>query len=159
MEVYSFIVFFVYMGLLIYIIPASGLQFDLYERKFRLFPGWFKIIAFSWLIVSFILILVYKNSIERWEELLLSNINISLFILFFSKQKYEDEFAEQIRFKSFTYSFVSVVAMVGAFSALNITKTEGGWSNFLLHGLIGAGLLISTLHFYITVYKLKKENN
>lgn len=159
MGAYNLIVFCVYIGILIYIIPTQWLTFDLYERKFRLLPNWFKILALVWLLVAVVIILVFKASLPKWDELLLSNINISLFIFFFSKQKEEDEFSEQIRFKAFTYSFVSIVAMFGAFGTKGFSETDGSWSNFMLHGIFSGGLLIATLYFYFTVYKLKKENN
>lgn len=163
MVAYSIVAFLLYFGLLIYIIPSSGLDFDLYERKFRLFPSWFKLIAFVWFLIAVILILVFKDSIPKWKELIFSNLNFSLFVSFFSKQKYEDEFSEQIRFKAFTYSFIGFVAMIGAFGAFgafNIANNDAdGWSNFLVQGYMGGGLLIATLYFYFTIYKIRKENN
>lgn len=159
MVVYGIVVLIIYLGLLIYILPAEGMTFDLYERKFRLLPYWFKIIAICWLIISLVLILVFQGSIAKWGELLLSNFNISLFIFFFSKQKNEDEFSEQIRFKAFTYSFVTLVGMIVAIGAITMTDEESIWSNFLVQGYFGGGLLIATLYFYFTVYKLRKENS
>lgn len=160
MIAYSIIIFFVYFGLLIYIIPSSGLAFDLYERKFRLLPYWFKIVALIWFVLAVVLTLLFKDSIPKWEELLFSNLNFSLFVSFFSKQKYEDEFSEQIRFKAFTYSFIGFVAMIGALGAFYIADSDSSnWSNFLVQGFMGGGLLVATLNFYFTLYKAKKENN
>lgn len=103
--------------------------------------------------------MIFKESLPKLRELLISNFNISLFIFFFSKQKEEDEFSEQIRFKAFIYSFVSFVALFGALGALNIMDSNSDWSNFIMHGYFGGGLLVATLYFYFTVYKLRKENS
>jgi hypothetical protein len=138
MEAYSIIVFCIYIGLLAYIIPSSALSFDLYERKFRLLP----------------------NSIENKNEMVISVFNLALFLVFFSKQKTEDEFSEQVRFKAFAYSFVSFVAMCCALGASRINDSGNrDWSNFIIQAFMGGGLLIATLYFYFTLYKLRKENN
>jgi hypothetical protein len=156
---YGIVVFALYVGMAIYILPTMGVSFDLYERKFRLLPHGFKYVAIAWLVIAFILILVFRHSFPEWDELLLSNFNIAIFMLFFSKRKNEDEFSEQLRFKAFTYSFVSFVALFGAVGAMNIIDTDGSWSNFIIHGFIGSAMLVATLYFYFTVYKLRKENN
>ena len=159
MLTYVFVVFCVYFGILSYVLTVQWLTFDLYERKFRLLPYWFKFIALTWLLISIVLLFVFKDTLPKWNELLLSNFNISLFIFFFSKQKEEDEFSEQIRFKAFAYSFVSIIALFGVIGALNIVDADSSWTNFLVHGYLGAGLLVATLYFYFTVYKLRKENS
>ncbi|AHW61512.1 hypothetical protein SAMN05444285_1377 [Draconibacterium orientale] len=160
MEAYSIIVFCIYIGLLAYIIPSSALSFDLYERKFRLLPNWFKAVALIFTIVALLAILIFRNSIENKNEMVISVFNLALFLVFFSKQKTEDEFSEQVRFKAFAYSFVSFVAMCCALGASRINDSGNrDWSNFIIQAFMGGGLLIATLYFYFTLYKLRKENN
>lgn len=160
MEAYSIIVFCIYIGLLYYIIPSSALNFDLYERKFRLLPHWFKPAALIFALVALLVILTFRDSIANMNEMIISVINLSLFLIFFSKQKTEDEFSEQVRFKAFSYSFVGFVAMCCALGASQINDSGNrDWSNFMIQAFIGGGLLIATLYFYFTLYKLRKENN
>jgi len=160
MVVYSIVIYFIYFGLLIYIIPSSALNFDLYERKFRLLPSWFKLISIFWLVLAIIAVVVFRDAIPNRKEVLISVFNFSLFITFFSRQKFEDEFSEQIRFKAFTYSFVSFVAVIGALSVGRIADLEGReWSNLIVQGFMGGGLLVATLYFYFTLYKFRKEDN
>lgn len=161
MEVYSLIILFIYMVLVIYIIPKRGLEFDLYKIKFRLFPHWFKIIAIMWIVITIVVAILFSNSLENSDEYLVSAINLSLFIFLFSKQKYEDEFSEQIRFKSFTYSFVYFVALAGAFGSMSINQNESQsiLNNLNLHVLVGVSMLMSLLYFYITMFKFRKVIN
>jgi len=157
MDIFRLVMFFLYFGCLIYIIPSSGLAFDLYERKFRLFPYWFKLIAIMWLIISLGLILILRDI--YWREFLISNLNFSLFISFFSKQRFEDEFSDLIRLKAFTYSFVSVVAMIGAFSFNGHILDGKGSTYFFVQLFLGSGLIIATMYFYFTLYKFRNENS
>jgi len=158
---YSLIVFLAYMGLIFFIIPRAGLDFDLNEVKFRLLPHWVKTVAIVWIVISVVTALFFLNSIENWDEYFVSGINLALFVLIFSKQKQEDEFSTQIRFKSFTYSFVSFIAVAGAFGAISINDNDTGFilNNLFLHVLVGASMLIALIYFYVTIYKLKKESN
>jgi hypothetical protein len=156
MITYTFIIFFLYIGILIYILPTWGQTFDLYKRKFRLLPSWFKIVALIWLIISVIIVLILKETITKWKELLLSSINISLFMFYFSKLRNEDEYSQIIRFKSFTYSFMGFIALFGAFGALNVNDVEVSFDNFMLQGYLGGGLLITIVYFYFTLYSAKK---
>lgn len=156
---YSFIVFVIYFGIVLYIIPKSGFEFDIYKIKFRLFPHWFKTIALFWIVFSILIYILFSSSIEKSNEYLVCAINLALFVFLFSKQKNEDEFSEQIRFKSFTYSFAYFVALTGAFGAISINQNETHsiLNNFNLHVLVGVSMLMSLLYFYITLYKMKKE--
>ncbi len=160
MSIFSVIIFFVYMGLIIYIIPRAGLGFDLNEAQLSLLPYRFKLVAIAWFFASVIIALIFSNSIEKWDEYLVSCINLSFFVLIFSKQKSEDEFSTLIRFKSFTYSFVSFISMAGAFGAVGINQSESGFilNNLNIHLLVGVSMLIALLYFYVTIYKFSKEN-
>lgn len=161
MEWFRFVIFVLYMGVLYYLIKSKhALQYDIYQIRFRLLPYWFKVISVSWIIVSLVLILLFRELLDNWEELLLINVNLALFVFLFSRQKVEDEFSEQIRLKSFTYSFVSFVALFGAFYAIGIGNSDKDnlLDSLYMPLLLGLALLISILYFYVTIYKLRKEN-
>ncbi|WP_319501218.1 hypothetical protein [uncultured Draconibacterium sp.] len=158
METYSFIILGIYIALLYYIIPSSSLSFDLYNRKFRLLPNWFKYVALIFTIVALIVIFAFKDSIDNQRDVVVSVFNLTLFMVFFSKQKTEDEFSEEVRFKAFAYSFVSFVALIFALGAMRVAGSDDSdWSNFIIQAFMGGGLLIATLYFYFTLYKLRKE--
>lgn len=157
---YSLIIFVTYIILIITIIPKSGFDFDLFKIKFRLLPYWFKAVSVILIIVSLVIYL-FNTEFEKALAYLQSTINLALFVFLFSKQKSEDEYIEQLRIKSFTYSFVSFVALVGAFCGIDINTTDSGFiiDRFALSLLIGLSLLMALIYFYVTLYKLKKENN
>lgn len=161
MEIYRFVVFLLFIGGVMYVIPKSGFEFDLYRIKLRLYPNKFKLIAIGWIIISILLAIFFRNTNHRSGEYLLSSINLSLFIFVFSKQKSEDEFSEQVRFKAVSYSFITFVAMVGAFGVISIGGAESnkGFDNLLLQILMGSALLMAAFYFYVTIYKVRKENN
>jgi len=156
--IFGIFVFLVYSGMVMYLIRKSSLSFDLYNLQLKLFPYWFKIIAITLILVSIIISILIHQTFEKWEDFLVVCINLSLFISIFSKVKNEDEFSEQIRFKSFTYSFVTFLSLAGAFGAMSLWRPDGSFvlNNFLIHVLIGSSMLVSLTYFYVTLYKVKK---
>jgi hypothetical protein len=157
---FSLVFFVAYMMLLMRIIPKSGFDFDLFEIKFRLLPYWTKLVSVLLVLIA-LRIYLFNFEVEKSEEYLISSINMALFLFLFSKQKNENEYTQQVRFKSFTYSFVSFVALIGAFSAIGINASYSTFiaDNFMLSVLVGSSLFMSLLYFYITLYKGKKEGN
>lgn len=152
--------FVAYIMLIIIIIPKSGFDFDLFEIKFRLLPYWTKWVSILLVLIALIFYL-FNFEVEKSRDYLISTINMALFLFLFSKQKNEDEYTQQVRFKSFTYSFVSLVALIGAFNAIGINASDSNFivDSFMLSTLIGGSLVMSLLYFYITLYKVKKGNN
>lgn len=53
MLVFSIVVFILYFGMAIYILPTLGFSFDLYERKFRLLTYGLNYAAIAWLVIAF----------------------------------------------------------------------------------------------------------
>ena len=157
---FSLLMLVIYISLITVIIPKSAFDFDLYKIKFRLLPYWFKALSIVLITVALVIYL-FNSEFEKALAYLQSSINLALFVFLFSKQKSEDEYTEQLRIKSFTYSFVSFVALVGAFSAIDINTSDSSFiiNRFALSLLIGASLLMTLIYFYVTLYKLKKENN
>lgn len=155
---FTMLVFICYLVLVIIIIPKSAFEFDLFLIKFNLLPYWSKLISMIIIISAIIIFLLYRTT-DKASEYLIVTINLALFIFLFSKQKTEDEFTEQIRFKSFTYSFVSFIGILGAFSALGLDSKDDNFvvNNFMLNILIGASMLIALIYFNITIYKSRKS--
>jgi peptidoglycan/LPS O-acetylase OafA/YrhL len=155
---FSFAIFFSYLFLIMFIIPKSVFEFDLVKIRFRLLPNRFRILSVLIFVVT-IITFIAINGKEQTADFLIAGIDLALFILLFSKQKNEDEFSEQVRIKSFTYSFVSFVGLLGAFSALEINTTESNFTldSFLLNVLVGASLLMALIYFNVTLYKTKKK--
>jgi hypothetical protein len=110
-------------------------------------------------LISIIITVFIFQTFEKWKDFLVVIINLSLFITIFSKVKNEDEYSEQIRFKSFTYSFVTFLALAGAFGAGSLWRPDGSFvlNNFFLHVFVGSSMLVSLTYFYVTLYKMKKE--
>lgn len=160
MNNYKLIIFIFYIALSIYIINRSSLEFDIYKVKFRLLPSWGKIVSAFLILSSIIVLLMFDELIESPKHFFISAINLALFIFFFSKRKSEDEFSEQVRFKAFAYSFVGFISVFGAFSALQIGEEKTGLTGaiFLYQVVVGSTFLTAILYFYITLYKLRKEN-
>jgi len=158
---FRIVIFLIYIVLGMYILPKSGIEFDLYKIRFQLLPKWFKIVSMVWIIVSFVYVLMVKEDFEDLANILLSIINLGLFIFLFSEQKYEDEFSEQIRLRAFTYSFVTFTVLLGAFSAIGNADKDSYilFNKFYSQLWLGTSLITAVLYFYITLYKLKKENN
>lgn len=116
-------------------------------------------ISLGWLVFALVAWFLMKEDQPNRDAYLVSAINLSLFVFLFSKQKHEDEFSAQIRFKSLAYSFVYFLAMVGAFGALDIYDNNGSkmLNPLNLQILIGAAMFSTLLYFYITVYKIRKS--
>jgi hypothetical protein len=136
MEWFSLIVFSIYMGVLYHLIKSKHtLQYYTSQIRFTLLTYWFKVISVGWIIVVLISTMLFRELLVNWEELTLININLALFVFLFSKQNVEDEFSEQIRLKSFTYSFVSFVALFSTFNALEIGNSgkDSLWDSFTCH--------------------------
>jgi len=78
-------------------------------------------------------------------------------MLVFYKEKYEDEFLEQIRIKAFIYAFISIVILFGA---VNINREISEIlflnSNITLQIFLGISLLYALIYFYVSKYIFSK---
>ena len=136
MEWFSLIVFSIHMGVLYHLIKSKHiLQYYTCQIRFTLLTYWFKVISVDWIIVVLLLTMLIRELLINWEVLTLIKIYLALFVFLFSRQKVEDEFSEQIRQRSFTYSFVSFVALFSAFNALGISNSgkESVLDSFTCH--------------------------
>lgn len=146
-----------YVFLLGYLFPKSGTTYDLFKLRLDLYPHWMKYVSLVLFLVFLVLIIVIDEFAEEWASILIASANLSLFISLFSKEKFEDEFSEQLRFKSFTYSFLTFLASAGAFGIVSVGNIELFIPDLLfIQILIGVSLAYSQVYFYYTKYRFQK---
>jgi len=79
----------------------------------------------------------------------------------FSKEKNEDEFAEQTRTKAMFLSVISLFMLVGIYSAYEIIEpnsfSENSFTWFMM--LLNATLIVYLGYFYFTKYRSLKNQN
>ncbi len=160
-DIYPLALAIIFVFLLGWLMPKSGKTYDVLTLHFDLFPRWFKWLGRCCLLVSVVVAVILFQKKLPWNYFLLSNVNFSMFILFFSKEKNEDEFSEQVRLKAFVYSFVSFVAVLiiyGALQGSNLVKPViFGESVFVLI-FLGVALVTALVYFNITIYKFDKKS-
>ncbi len=159
---YTIFLSIVMVFLLGWLLPLNGKTFDVLKLRLDLFPSWFKFISGGWILLTLILIVFIFDSNEKWEYFLMVNLNFSFFILFFSKEKDEDEFSEQIRMKAFIYAFISFISIVIMFGAFNgstmISELSFISSTIVYQVFLGVAWISALVYFYISKYKFSKEN-
>lgn len=155
---FQYIIVVLYVVLLALLFPKSGTTYDLFKLRLRLYPFWMKFVSLGVILIFIILILVFDVCSAEWESCLIAVINLNLFVLVFSKEKYEDEFSEQIRFKSFSYAFLTFLAFAGVFGAASIGRIDSVYiqNNQFIQIMIGLSLLACLTYFYYTKYKFKR---
>jgi len=155
-----FIIVVFYIILFAYLFPKSGTTYDLFKLRLRLYPYWMKFVSIALILSCLIIIVVIDNFLDERIQTFIAIVNLSLFVLVFSKEKYEDEFSEQIRFKSFTYAFLTFLAFSGVFGAASIGKLESVYipNSQYIQVMIGLSLLVSLTYFYYTKYRIQKGN-
>lgn len=146
-----------YVFLLGYLFPRSESTFNVFKLRLDLFPFWMKFVSVGIFIACHVLIIVVDVYSEKWKEISIASANLSLFILLFSKEKHEDEFFEQLRYKSFTYSFLSFLASAGMFGTFDILDIKLPDKLFIIQILIGVSLAFSIIYFYYTKYRSQKN--
>lgn len=150
-----------YIVLFGYLFPKSGTTYDLFKLRLNLYPYWMKFVSIALILSCLIIIIVIDNFLDERVQTFITIVNLSLFILVFSKEKFEDEFSEQIRFKSFTYAFLTFLAFAGIFGAASIGNLNAVYiqHNQYIQIMIGLSLLVSLTYFYYTKYKFHKEKS
>jgi len=146
-----------YVFLFGYLFPKTGTTYDLFSLRLDLYPHWMKYISLVLFLVFVVLIIVIDEFTEEWASILIVSTNLCLFLLVFSKEKFEDEFSEQLRFKSFTYSFLTFLISAGVFGIVSLGNIEIFIPNLLfIQILIGVSLAFSLIYFYYTKYRSQK---
>jgi len=159
-SIIRYIIVVFYFVLFGYLFPKSGTTYDLFKLRLNLYPYWMKFVSIALIFSCLIMILVIDNFLDERVQTFIAIVNLSLFIFVFSKEKYEDEFSEQIRFKSFTYAFLTFLAFAGVFGVACIGNLDTVYfgNNLFIQIMIGVSLLVSLTYFYYTKYRLQKEN-
>lgn len=155
---FKFFILILYLFLFGYLFPKSGTTYDLFKLRLDLFPYWMKYVSLVLFIVFLLLVLAIDEFALEWKAILISSANLCLFLLVFSKEKYEDEFSEQLRFKSFTYAFLSFLMFVAAFGVISIGNLDSVYvpNSLFIQMLIGVSLAFSLIYFYYTKHISQK---
>lgn len=149
-----------YIVMFRYLFPKSGTTYDLFKLRLNLYPYWVKFVSIALIFICLIMILFIDNFLDERVQTFIAIVNLSLFIFVFSKERYEDEFSEQIRFKSFTFAFLTFLTSAGIFGVASIGNLSSVYlaNNQFIQIMIGLSLFASLTYFYFTKYRIKKEN-
>lgn len=161
-DIYPIILSVVLVFLLGWLIPKKGNGFDLLQVRLDLFPRWFKLASTIWALIAAVLVVFIFRATEGVEYFLVGNLNIALFLFYFSKEKNEDEYSEQLRLKAFFYSFISfvgVLIIVGALEGSNLSVPSFLGEHIFVQLLLGVALISALSYFHFTLYKSSKENS
>jgi hypothetical protein len=160
LDTFRVVVVIVYIVLFGILFPKSGTTYDLFKLRLNLFPYWVKFVSMIWIVLSLLIAIMVHKSFGEWKSVLFVSLNLSLFLLVFSKEKHEDELSEQLRFKSFTFSFITFLAFAGIYGATSVGRIHSVYIlNYLfIQAMIGLSLMVSLTYFYYTKYKFLKEN-
>lgn len=143
-----------------WLLPVNGKTLDVLKLRLDLFPNWVKFVSVGWILVTLLLVIFVFHSTKRWEYFLTVNLNFSFFLMFFSKEKNEDEFSEQLRMKAFVYAIISFISIVILFGAVNIKQEMSEIlflnSNITVQIFMGISLLSAIINFYVSKYKFSK---
>lgn len=156
---FRFCILISYICLFGYLFPKSGTTYDLFRLRLDLYPHWMRYFSVILLLAFLVLTIVIDELTREWKAILVASINLCLFLFVFSKEKHEDEFSEHIRFKSFTYAFLSFLPFAGAFGIASIGNIDKVYiaNPLFIQIMIGVSLVFSLVYFYYTKYRLLKR--
>ncbi len=126
-----------YIFIAFYLFPPGRRPLDVFKLNPKLLPNWTKIVAIIWIV--FVIIHAYFIRRIEWTEnhFLLVGVNIGLVILCFSKDKSEDEFSMQIRWRAMYVSTISLFVFMGIAGAIRVIlpdhKFEDGFYFLFIH--------------------------
>jgi len=160
MKILGIIVFSCYFLIAFYLYPPGLRQVDVFKLNPKLLPFWSKFIALIWII--FVIIHAYFIRRIEWTEnyFLLVGVNLGLVIITFTKDKLEDEFSIQIRWKAMYSAMISFFIFIGLGGSIRIISPDIKFENgfYFLFMLLNASLIVNITYYYISKYKLKREN-
>jgi hypothetical protein len=149
-----------YIFIAFYLYPPKWRPFDVFKMNPKLLPTWTKLLAVVWIV--FVIIHAYFIRRIEWTEnyFLLVGVNLGLVVLTFSKDKIEDEFSKEIRWRAMYSSMISFFTFVGMGGAIRIILPESNFENgfYFLFMWLNAVLTVNISYYYGSRYKLKKEN-
>ena len=155
------IVIISYLVMLVRMLPAGKGKMDVFERIPLLLPYWWKFVGIGWLLFVFAYSIFQGNIDPSKNTFLLSGIYFGLLQIAFSKEKDDDEFAEQIRMKVMYISIISFFILAGIYSAYEIIEpnsfSENAFIWFMM--LLNATYILYLSYFYFTKYRTLKNQN
>jgi len=139
--------------------PLGKRTFDVFKLNPFLLPFWWKFVGIAWLLF----VVLYSSIIQgdfnpSTNNFLLAGLYFGLLNIAFSKEKNEDEFAQQTRMKAMYISIISLFFLVGIFSSFEITDPGSFSRNAFVWVmmLFNATLIVYLGYFYLTKYGFKK---
>ncbi len=155
------IVIISYLVIFVRILPTGKSKMDVFERHPLLLPFWWKFIGIGWILFVFGYSIFQRNFNPGTNTFLLSGMYFGLIQIAFSKEKQEDEFAEQIRVKAMYLTVISLFLLAGIYSAYEIIEPNSFSANsfiwFMM--LLNASLIVYLGYFYFTKYRTLKKDN
>ena len=138
--------------------PLGRRTFDVFKLNPFLLPFWWKFVGIAWLVFVILYSVIQGNFNPGTNNFLLSGFYFGLLNIAFSKEKNEDEFAQQTRMKAMYISIISLFFLVGIFSSFEITNPGSFSKNafVLMMNLFNATLIVYLAYFYLTKYGFKK---
>ncbi|WP_297099059.1 hypothetical protein [uncultured Draconibacterium sp.] len=150
-----------YLVILVRMLPVAKSNMDVFERIPLLLPFWWKFVGIGWLLFVFGYSLYQGDFNPSTSTFLLSGMYFGLIQISFSKEKNEDEFAEQTRTKAMFLSVISLFMLVGIYSAYEIIEpnsfSENSFTWFMM--LLNATLIVYLGYFHFTKYRSLKNQN
>jgi len=138
--------------------PLGRRTFDIYKLNPFLLPFWWKFLGIAWLLFVVVYSIIQGDFNPSTNSFLQAGFYFGLFNIAFSKEKNEDEFAQQTRMKAMYISIISLFFLVGIFSTFEITS-PGSFSKSAfvwIMMLFNATLIVYLGYFYFTKYGFKK---
>ncbi|MDX8340621.1 hypothetical protein SLH46_15595 [Draconibacterium sp. IB214405] len=155
------IVIISYFIVLLRFFPFGRRTLDVFNLSPHLLPFWCKFVGMGWLLFVFCYSIIQGDTNPSTNPFLLSGIYFGLLQIAFSKEKNDDEFAEQIRMKAMYISMISFFFLAGIYSGYEIIEpnsfSENSFVWFMM--LLNATFIVYLSYFYFTKYRSLKNQN
>lgn len=159
MKTFGVIILVSYVLIAFYIFPPRRRPFDVFKLNPNLLPYWSKFVAVIWIV--FVILYVYFIHRIEWVEnyFLLVGVNLGLIVVIFSKDKLEDEFSMQIRWRAMYVSMISFFVFVGIAGAVRVLLPEYNFQNgfYFLFMWLNSVLTVNISYYYITKFRIRSE--
>nr|WP_319997493.1 hypothetical protein [uncultured Draconibacterium sp.] len=160
MKIVGVLMLVCYILIASYIYPPKWRPFDVFKLSPNLLPFWTKIVAVVWIIF----VIFHANFIKKIEwvdnHFLSVGVNLGLLVITFAKDKLEDEFSMQIRWRAMYTSMISFFVFIGIGGTIRIILPESDFDNgfYFLFMWLNAVLTVNICYYYYSRYKFKKGN-
>lgn len=133
-------------------------------KKLPLFPSYFKWIAIAVFIINLVVLIAFKDSIyslvgedkrESIKEIGINILNISMYVMLFSKRKYDDEMLMQHRYILVAGALLSVIIYVFVVEICNLVNIE--ITMLTSSGVLFFFLFLVNFQFLLKSIKLERE--